>query len=418
MRFDALLAELRPYRKTLLVVTVAVIAAGLAWLLLTPSRYVSTAKLMVSIEGSTTAAAYQNDEVVAGRVNSYVALLTSEVVGNLVVGALDLPMSARDVAGEVSATAVPPKTSLIDVSVTDEDPDRARLLADTVTREFVRYVDVLETPTGEDDQKVNTRIVSAASEPRQPWTERAGLAAAVVLLGPLLGAVAVWIRARTDPVVRTARRAAAVSGGPVLARVEDIDTPTDDLDGYRRLRLRLRSLTRRRAGPDDPSAVWVLASPAGEADAAVIASSLGRVMVSAGDPAIALGYDESGIRKLSPQQEQWTVPFARGLSDFSPPVESDSPAADPATAIEGLRMDGTCVVVAVGPVLSTCAASVVGGNADGVLLIVVPAETRRRDLARAAESLRDGGVCPVGVVFVDRSGTDQDGIDMQAGSVR
>ncbi len=234
MRFDALLAELRPYRKTLLVVTVAVIAAGLAWLLLTPSRYVSTAKLMVSIEGSTTAAAYQNDEVVAGRVNSYVALLTSEVVGNLVVGALDLPMSARDVAGEVSATAVPPKTSLIDVSVTDEDPpDRARLLADTVTREFVRYVDVLETPTGEDDQKVNTRIVSAASEPRQPWTERAGLAAAVVLLGPLLGAVAVWIRARTDPVVRTARRPPRCPVVPCSHASRTSTPPTDDLDGYR-----------------------------------------------------------------------------------------------------------------------------------------------------------------------------------------
>jgi hypothetical protein len=129
-------------------------------------------------------------------------------------------------------------------------------------------------------------------------------------------------------------------------------------------------------------------------------------MVSAGDPAIALGYDETGIRKLSPQQEQWPVPVARGLSDFSPLTESDSPAADPATAIEDLRTDGTCVVVAVGPVLSTCSASVVGGNADGVLLIVVPAETRRRDLTRTAERLRDGGVCPVGVVLVDRSGID------------
>ncbi|MEZ5149959.1 hypothetical protein [Rhodococcus zopfii] len=403
MRFDALLAELRPYRRTFLVVTVAVIAAGLAWLLLTPSRYVSTARLMVSIEGSTTAAAYQNDEVVAGRVNSYVALLSSEVVGNLVVGALDLPMSARDVAGEVSATAVPPKTSLIDVSVADEDPDRARLLADTVTREFVRYVEVLETPTGEDAQKVNTRIVSAASEPRQPWTERAGLAAAVVLLGPLLGGVAVWIRARTDPVVRTARRAAAVSDAPVLARVEDTGTPTDHvLDGYRRLRLRLRSRTRPRSGPDDRSAVWVLASPNEEADTAAMASNLARVMVSAGDRAIALDYDATGLRKLAPQQEQWTVPVALGLSGSVPPGESGSPGTDPESVIGAARAGGASVVVAVSPVLSTCLASIVSGYADGVLLVVVPNETRRRDVARAAESLRDGGVCPVGVVLVDR----------------
>lgn len=403
---DALLAEPRPYRKTFVVVTVAVIAAGFAWLLLTPDRYVSTARLMVSLEGATTATAYQNDEVVSGRVNSYVALLTSEVVSNLAVDALALPMSARELAGEVSAAVVPPKTSLIDVAVTDRDPAQARLLADTVTREFVRYVDVLETPTGEDDQKVNATIVSAASEPRQPWTERAGLAAAVLLLGPLLGAVAVWVRARTDSVVRTAHRAAIVSGVPVLARVEDTGTPADgDLDGYRRLRMRLHSLPRLRAGPEDPSAVWVLTSPGGEADTAVVASNLERVMVAAGDRAIAVGYDESGIRKLSPRQEHRPVPVPRELSASFPVDESGGPAADPAAVIDGARTGGTCVLVAVGPVLHTSAAPIVGGNADGILL-VVPAETRRRDLARAVGSLRDGGVCPVGVVFVDRSGAD------------
>jgi len=407
LRSNAFLAETRPYRRTFVVVTIVVIAIGAVWLLLTPSRYVSTARLMVSIEGSTTATAYQNDEVVSGRVNSYVALLTSEVVSNLVVDALAVPMSAQQVAGKVSATIVPPKTSLIDVAVTDEDPERARLLADTVTREFVRYVDVLETPTGEDDQKVETTIVSTASEPRQSWTERAGLATAVVLFGLLLGSVAAWIRARTDPLVRTARCAAEVSGAPVLVRVQGTGTPTDDeLDEYRRLRLRLRSFTRRRAGPDDRSAVWVLASPNGEADTAVVASNLGQVMISAGDRAVVLDYDESAIRDRSPLQEQSRGPSARGLSDSPPSGESGFRGADPESMIEDLRIDGTTVVVAVSPVLSTCTASIVGGYADGVLLIVVPAETRRRDLARATESLRDCGISPVGVVLVDRSGVD------------
>ncbi|WP_420749510.1 hypothetical protein [Rhodococcus sp. O3] len=409
MRLNAFLADLRPYRRTFSVVTVAVIAVGLLWLLLTPSRYVSTARLMVSIEGSTTATAYQNDEVVSGRVNSYVALLTSEVVSDLVVDALAVPMSARELAGEVSATIVPPRTSLIDVAVTDEDPERARLLADTVTREFVRYVDVLETPTGEDDQMVDTRIVSTASEPSQSWTERAGLATAVVLFGLLLGTVAAWIRARTDPLVRTARCAAAVSGAPVVARVEGTGAATDDeLDAYRRLRLRLRSFTftRRRAGQDERSAAWVLASPNGEVDTAAVASNLGRVMISAGDRVVVLDHDESEIRDLSPLQEQSRRPSVLGLSDSSPSGESGFPGADPESMIEDLRADGTTVVVAVSPVLATCTASIVGGYADGVLLTVVPAETRRRDLARATESLRDCGVCPVGVVLVDRSGAD------------
>ncbi len=161
---------------------------------------------MVSIDGSTTAAAYQNDEVVAGRVNSYIALLTSEVVNQRVVAALGLPETASELAAKVSATNVPPKTALIDVAVTDPSPERAKLIANTLAREFITYTDALETPTGQDRQKVHTKVVTAASEPRERGAERIILVALAALAGLVLGAVAVWVRARTDPLVRTADR--------------------------------------------------------------------------------------------------------------------------------------------------------------------------------------------------------------------
>ena len=216
----------------------------LASILLAPTKFVSTTQLMVSIAGSTTAAAYQNDDVVAGRVNSYIALLTSDVVNQRVIDRLGLSLTAPELAAKVSATNVPPRTAVIDVAVTDESPAQARLLAKTLATEFINYADALETPTGEDGQKVHTTVVTAASEPREQRFERILLGALAAVTALVLGAVAVWIRSRTDPVVRTADQAAAAAGVPVIGCVTSASAAAD-LEGYRRIRTRLRSMTSR-----------------------------------------------------------------------------------------------------------------------------------------------------------------------------
>jgi capsular polysaccharide biosynthesis protein len=204
LNLKTFLAAVGRYWKTFVVVTGVVFALGMVWIILTPAKFVSTTQLMVSIAGSTTAAAYQNDEVVAGRVNSYIALLTSDVVSQRVIDKLGLRMTAPELAAKISATNVPPKTAVIDVAVTDESPVRARLLADTLAHEFISYTEALETPTGEDGQKVHTIIVSSASEPRERRAERVILGALAALAALLLGSVAVWIRSLTNPVIRTA----------------------------------------------------------------------------------------------------------------------------------------------------------------------------------------------------------------------
>jgi len=193
--------EVRRYRGTFAIVAGAVLLAGFTWVLLLPVRYVATTQLMVSISGSSTAAAYENDQVVAGRVNSYIALLTTDVVNQRVVDALRLPITASELARDVSATNVPPKTSLIDISVTADSPQSARLLADTVASQFVEYTRALETPTGEDSQKVRTTVVSTAGDPQAHHATRIVLGVLVVLAAALLGSVAVWIRAWREPAV-------------------------------------------------------------------------------------------------------------------------------------------------------------------------------------------------------------------------
>lgn len=176
-----------------------VLIIGAAAILLLPVTYVSSARLMVSIEGSTTAAAYQNEEVAIRRIRTYIPLLTSDVVTRRVIDRLGLSMTPTQLAAELSATNVPPKTSLIDIRVADTSPQRAELIANTVAREFVAYTAAIETATGEDSQKVHTTVVSDATPARRDPVERALLYLLAALAALLLGAAAVWIRASREP---------------------------------------------------------------------------------------------------------------------------------------------------------------------------------------------------------------------------
>jgi capsular polysaccharide biosynthesis protein len=193
-----LVTAIRRYRLTFLLVTAAVFVLGVASVLSMPGKFVSSTRLMVSIEGSTTASAYQNEEVATRRIGSYIPLLTSGVVTQRVIDKLRLPLTSSELADKINATNVPPKTSLIDIEVTDESPDRARRIADTLATEFIAYAAAMETPTGEDSHRVHTTVVTPAAEGRENRMERVLLGVLAGLAALLLGAFAVWIRSARE----------------------------------------------------------------------------------------------------------------------------------------------------------------------------------------------------------------------------
>ncbi|MDH6196217.1 capsular polysaccharide biosynthesis protein [Mycobacterium frederiksbergense] len=207
----AFIEAVKRYRSTYFVVAGVIFVCLITPILLSPTRYVSSTRLMVTIEGSTTAAAYQIEEVANRRVHSYIALLTSGVVTQRVVDKLGLSMTSSELAQKISATNVPPKTSLIDVEVTDESVERAQLIANTVASEFIAFADAIETPTGEDNQKIHTTVVSTASEGHEKQFERVLLGVLAALTALALGAVAVWIRAMRE---RSVPRAEQHTAGP------------------------------------------------------------------------------------------------------------------------------------------------------------------------------------------------------------
>ncbi|MFD4179652.1 Wzz/FepE/Etk N-terminal domain-containing protein [Rhodococcus sp. NPDC058514] len=415
------LAEIRLHRKLFLAIMAACVAVGLGSAIAAPAKYVSTTQLIVSIEGATTASAYENDQVVSGRVNSYVALLTSEVVNQRVIDELGLSRSARDLADDVSATIVPPRTAVIDVAVSGETPEEARLLAATLASEFISYTDVLERPTGADDQKVHVAVVNSASTPRGSLPRPLTFGVLGALAGLVLGSVAVWLRVRADPVVRTPERAAAVSGLPVIGSVSAaLSVAGESLDGYRRLRTRLLSMT---GWSDDVTArgrVWVVTCAAGETSSATPASNLGGtfaagegrvIVVDAGSAGAAGEFDvESGpglfdVLAGSASADQAIRCRLDQLPDVLPAGSGHGEPADLlATStmrrlVHRLRTEYSHIVIAAPPVLPTVAASMVSEYADGVLLVVTPGTTRRRELALAAEKLRMAGNPLTGTVM-------------------
>ncbi len=411
MRLQTLLAEIRRHWKTFVAVSGVVFAATLGWHLLTPATYVSNTQLLVSVSGSTTAAAYQNDQVVAGRINSYIALLTTDVVSQRVVDKLKLPMTASELATKVSATNVPPRTSLMDVAVTDTSPERARLLANTLANEFISYTDALETPTGEDGQKVHTTVVSAATEARERRAERLALAALGAVAALLLGSVAVWVRWRIDPVVRTAEEAAAAAGVPIIATVTTDSTLTrDGLEEYDRLGTHLRSTSPSTDDADKRGHVWALTSAQGEVDIAQISWNLGRALALAGGRAVVLdsgttrplrdgeplpdaveddsaesaGSDANTARASStPSTRQGEDDFPGNLSMQSWPDRRE--AAD--GLLDELRDDYTDVIVAAPPLLSSDGVSIIGESADAIVLVLSLGTTKRKDLEQSASNL-------------------------------
>jgi capsular polysaccharide biosynthesis protein len=406
MDLKTFLAAVRMYWKRFVSVTVTVLALGVTWLVLTPTKYVSTMQLLVTIQGSTTAAAYQNEDVVSGRINSYIALLTSDVVSQRVIDKLGLPLTAPELAAKISATNVPPKTSIIDVAVTDESPEQARRLADTLGGEFVSYTDALETPTGEDGQKMHTTVVTAAGQPHSRLAERVLLGVLLAFAALLVGAIAVWTRSLTDRVVRTANRATAAAGVPVLGRVTSAaPNSVGDFEGYRRLRTRLRSTT-----GADGGRVLEITSVDGGGDATKVAYNLGHVLGLAGSRSVIVDADLSRY-DADGNNEHWGD-RARAVDGFPDTLSVRAWAAEPERVatksafdlVKRLRGDYENVLIATPPVLSTVTASVVSEHADAVLLLISVGRTKRRDVVRAAESLKATEAPLIGTVLVGEHG--------------
>ena len=212
-----------------------------------------------------------------------------------VIDQLKLPYSVGQLQSELHAV-VPSGTLLIDVTVEDPSPARAKAIADAVDRQFARFLNTIETPQPHGVSSVKVSVTSPADVPTQPVSPRESLYLILGLfLGLILGTVAAVLSEALNRGIRTDEQAEAIAGAPVLASLSDparghsspvvLTAPLSaEADEYRRL---AAALAPRSRGGRPPQSL-VVSSAVEEEGKTMVAANLAIVFAQDGLRVIAV----------------------------------------------------------------------------------------------------------------------------------
>ena len=220
--------ELRDYirilRKSWVLITVlTLIGAGAAAaysLTLTP-KYSATAKVFVSTQGAgTTGELQQGSTFTIQRVKTYASLVSTPIVLLPVIDALELGISSASLAGRVSASA-PADTSIIVISVSDTDPQRAADTANAISQSLNAVVADIEAPAGFDG--VSPVKLTPAQEASVPAVAVSPKVPLNILLGTFIGlALGIGLavlRETLETRIRNEQDVSAVTDVPILGGI-------------------------------------------------------------------------------------------------------------------------------------------------------------------------------------------------------
>lgn len=281
----------------------------------TPKTYTATSTVYVSMAtGTSVADSYQGGLAAQQRVRSYMELVGSDTVLDRVIGQLGLRMSRDELRAKVVPDS-PPATTLLRVTVTDEDPERTRALADEVISQFRALVDELETIERTAAPAARVAVVDRAETPSGPsGPQGSRLLVVGALAGLVLGAGLALLWERLDRRVRGAADLAPL-GRPMLGTVAlGADSERDDL---RAVRSRL---------PD--GARTVLVTGLGARSEPALALALAGALAATGNRVLLVDADttRTGVSALLPVPEiDWPVRTGR------PAPQAPMPAPAPQT---------------------------------------------------------------------------------------
>jgi len=404
------------------------IAATAVSLLVTP-QYTSHTRLFVSTTGSTsTSDVLTGSQFSQQRVASYVRLLTGEDLAARVIADLELDMTPEEFAEQVTASAVP-ETVLLDVTVTDPSPQRARDIAEGTSAEFIRLIRGLETPRGSGTSPVTVTVVDTAKLPARPSEPQVlrnivlGLA-----VGLLAGGGAAVVAARLDRSVKDGDEASALVGAPLVGTIQRDQalnkTHTTDRRGdsrtaedYRQLRNNLRFLE-----VDDPPRVIMVSSAVPAEGKTTLVINLALALAEAGQRVVVVEADLrrpkvtsylgmvggvgltnvlTGTAYLEEVLQQHGMDGLTVLAAGpTPPNPGELLASSHMRAVvEKLRGRFDVVLVDAPPLLPVADASGLAPHTDGVLLSVRYGSTRRDQLRQAATTVERAGGRTLGAVL-------------------
>ncbi|NKS18700.1 polysaccharide biosynthesis tyrosine autokinase [Rhodococcus hoagii] len=418
------------WRIIALATVVGVLGALVASLMSTPMYQASTRLFVSTSSAASVNEVYQGNLFSQQRVASYTKLLTGTTLAQRTIDRLGLTgVSANDVAAQVKATSAP-DTVLIDASVQDSSPERARDIVNALSDEFV--VMAAELETFDPNRPPTARVVveqhaSTPTSPVSPKTKRnLALGFAVGLLAGLGLAV---LRDRLDNTVKSRQVLDELVGAGVVgnvpfdkereqkAAIAFQDGYSGSAEAFRELRTNLQFLE-----VDNPPRVIAVTSSLPSEGKTTTAINLCLALAEAGysvalvegdlrRPRISkyLGLiDSVGVSTvLSGQAELDDVLQATSFPNLTvlasgaiPPNPSELLGSSHATTLfTDLKARFDYVVVDASPLLPVTDAAVIAAKVDGALIAVRYGKTKRDQVARAVGNLRSAGANVLGTIL-------------------
>ena len=219
--------ELRDYirilRKSWLLILVTVIVGlgvAAAWSFTRTPLYEARSEVFVSTESSSTVTDLQQGNTFSlARVTTYVNLTTTPLVLDPVITSLGLDPSSSTLSTQVTATN-PANTTLIQISVTDANPQLAGDLANAVAASLTQTVESIETPSGAATSPIKLTMVRDATPPSMPVSPNIPLNMALgALAGLVIGIAVGMFRNILDTRVRTPRDVQKVTDRPLIGSI-------------------------------------------------------------------------------------------------------------------------------------------------------------------------------------------------------
>lgn len=409
------------------VALLVVVAAGLITWRTTP-QYQSTTQLFISTSASSSAEAYQGNLFSSQRLSSYADLVTGTELATRVQSSTGTDLSPQQLAAKVTAQASP-ETVLLNISVTDPDPQVAQQLTQAYGDELVSLVAELETPPGKSKPVLKGTIVDVASLPSSPVSPNVtrNLALALVL-GVLLGVGIAVVRELLDTSTKSAEDLTAALEAPILGTfafdsdvsrkplLTDLDSHEPRAEAFRVLRTNLSFVDI----DADSKAIVITSSLPGEGKSTT-AVNIALALHQAGERTLlidgdlrrpqaasllnldgSIGLTTALVGKIS--ADDGILTHRSGLQVLPAGAIPPNPAEllqsqAMSTLLAELRPAFDVIIIDAPPLLPVTDAALIASQVDGAVVVVRHGRTTREQLAGARERLAAVGATTLGAVF-------------------
>lgn len=424
---------------TICVTTSATLFIAVGYTLIQTPLYEASTRLFVSTAaGSTMSDLYSGNRLSQDRTVSYTQLITGVTLAQRTIDRLALQMSAEDLKAQITAKSKP-GTVLIDVSVRDASPVRARDIANALSDEFVVMIRELETPSPGAQPDARVVVEQMASVPEKPVLPKRKLNIAIgFAIGALLGIGLAFIRDLLDSTVKSREALEELTGMGVVGitpadkalRLNPIipfeTGNSESAESFRKLRTNLQFLS-----VDDPARLIVVTSATPNEGKSTTAINIALVLAEAGNTVLLVDGDMrrpslsrylnlvgsvgfstalSGRASLDEVlQETHTANLRVLAAGPSPPNPSELLGTLTAKkALDELRNRFDYVIVDSPPLLAVTDGAILAAQADGTILLTRAGVTKRDQVTHAIGILRDVGATVLGamltIVPIRRSG--------------